>query len=106
MDHLSVKQNINGYILSISSKPVADPGFPVGGGIDSRGGYVLKNLYIETKESGPFGRRGGCARNVPPRSANESCKFILICNGHILVPPSFGNTTDNYRKEVRQNGIC
>ena len=49
---------------------MANPGFPVGrgrrprrGGVDSRGGYVLKILYVETKESGPFG--GAC-----PRSAN------------------------------------
>ena len=40
---------------------VADPWFPigdvdlVGGGIDSRGGYVSKILYVEMKESGPQG---------------------------------------------------
>ena len=39
---------------------VSDPGFPVGGrrpgrrGADSRGGYVLKIFYVETKESGPL----------------------------------------------------
>ena len=38
---------------------VADPRFPVEGrrsrrgGADSRGGYVLKILYVEMKESGP-----------------------------------------------------
>ena len=37
-----------------STRTVADPGFPVGGrrphrgGIDSRGGYVSKILYVET----------------------------------------------------------
>ena len=36
---------------------MADPGFPVGGawtskgGMDSRGGYVSKILYVKTKES-------------------------------------------------------
>ena len=42
--------------------PVADPGFPVGGGVDlvgggvdSRGSYVWKILYVKTKESGPLG---------------------------------------------------
>ena len=25
---------------------VADPGFPVGGGVDSRGGYISKILYV------------------------------------------------------------
>ena len=44
---------------------VADPGFPVGGhgprrdgGVDSRGGYVSKILYVEMKESGPLGGGG------------------------------------------------
>ena len=45
---------------------VADPGFPVGdaglvGGANSRGGYVSKNLYVKTKESGPLGARAGGA---------------------------------------------
>ena len=40
---------------------MADPGFPVGvfdlvaGGVDSRGGYISKILYVEMKESGPLG---------------------------------------------------
>ena len=37
----------------------------VGGGVDSRGGYVSKILYVKTKELGPLG--GGRA---PTRSAN------------------------------------
>ena len=37
------------------SMSVADPGFPMGGGANSRGGYVSKNLYVKTKESGPVG---------------------------------------------------
>ena len=47
--------------MQIYTFPVADPGFPAGGvnlvgeGVDSRGGYVLKILYVETKESGPLG---------------------------------------------------
>ena len=42
-------------------QPVTDPGFPMGGrgprrgGVDFRGGYVSKILYVETKESGPLG---------------------------------------------------
>ena len=42
---------------------VSDPGFPVGGrrprggDANSRGGYVSKNLYVKTKESGPLGAR-------------------------------------------------
>ena len=34
---------------------VVDPGFPVGGGVNSRGGYTSKMLYVKTKESGPLG---------------------------------------------------
>ena len=33
----------------------------VGGGVDSRGGYVLKILYVKTKELGPLGGRTWCA---------------------------------------------
>ena len=47
--------------------PVADPGFPVGG-VDSRGGYVSKILYVKTKESGPLG--GRTPGTPPSRSAN------------------------------------
>ena len=50
---------------------VADPGFPVGGGVDlvrgavdPRGGYVSKILHVKTKESGPVG--GGARRARPP----------------------------------------
>ena len=49
---------------------MADPGFPVGGGVDLvggpvdlRGGYVSKILHVKMKESGPVG--GGACR-VPP----------------------------------------
>ena len=52
-------------------KSVADPGFPVGGGVDlvggavdPRGGYVSKILHVKTKESGPVG--GGGARRARP----------------------------------------
>ena len=36
----------------------------VGGGVDSRGGYVSKILYVKMKELGPLG--GACARRAPP----------------------------------------
>ena len=56
-------------------KSVADPGFPVGGGVDlvvgavdPRGGYVSKILHVKTKESGSVG--GGACRARPPISAN------------------------------------
>ena len=53
------------------TKSVADPGFPVGGGVDlirgamdPRGGYVLKILHVKMKESGPVG--GARAGHAPP----------------------------------------
>ena len=60
---------------------MADPGFPVGGGVDlvrgavdPRGGYVSKILHVKMKESGPVG--GGARRaRPPPRSANG---FVLL----------------------------
>ena len=39
------------------SEAVADPGFPVGGGVDSRRGYVSNILYVKTKDFGPLGER-------------------------------------------------
>ena len=53
---------------------VADPGFPVGGGVDlvggamdPRGGYVLKILHVKMKEFGPVGgARAGRTPLDPP----------------------------------------
>ena len=56
--------------ITIGTRPVADPGFPVGGvdlvggGVDSRGGYVSKILYVKMKELGPLG--GARAGRPPP----------------------------------------
>ena len=50
--------------------------FPQGGAwtswgdVDSRGGYVLKMLYVKTKESRPLG--GRVPGTPPSRSANEN----------------------------------
>ena len=55
---------------------VADPGFPVGGGVDSWGGYVSQILYVKKKESGPL---GGVRRARPP-----------------LNPPMIGDYKDSY----------
>ena len=56
---------------------MADPGFPVGGGmdlvgggVDSRGGYVSKILYVKMKELGPLGgAHAGRAPLDPPMIA-------------------------------------
>ena len=51
---------------------MADPGYPVGGvdlvrgGVDSRGSYVSKILYVKTKESGPIGGRAPGTPLNPP----------------------------------------
>ena len=52
----------------------------VGGGVDSRGSYVLKILYVKTKELGPLGgARAGRAPLDPPmgyfRVQWEGCFF-------------------------------
>ena len=61
---------------------VADPGFPVGGGVDlvrgavdPRGGYVSKILHVKTKESGPVG--GGARRARPPLDPPMQCNDSL-----------------------------
>ena len=66
--------DLNTYVKTIS---VADPGFPVGGGVDlvgwavdPRGSYVSKILHVKMKKSGPVGGGGGARRARPPRSAN------------------------------------
>ena len=56
----------------------------VGGGVDSRGGYVLKILYVETKESGPL--TVACAAS---RSANGLGCLTSSAKPH-SVPPGFG----------------
>ena len=62
--------------------PVADPGFPVGGGVDlvggdmdSRGGYVSKILYVKTTELVPL---GGARRVRSPRSASVICAWTHL----------------------------
>ena len=59
---------------SNASFTVADPGFPVGGGVDlvgggvdSRGSYVSKILYVKMKELGPLGgaRAGRAPLDLP-----------------------------------------
>ena len=48
---------------------VADPGFPIGGGMDVIGGlysqcrYISESLYVKMKESAPV---GGCVPSRPP----------------------------------------
>ena len=57
----------------------------IGGGVDFRGSYVLKILYVKMKELGPLG--GVRAGRTPPRSANvmpalianDSNKLNPIC---------------------------
>ena len=69
------------YIQYSLMQSVADPGFPVGGGVDlvrgavdPRGGYISKILHVKTKESGPIG--GARAGRAPPRSANGNALFV------------------------------
>ena len=59
---------------------MADPGFPVGGGVDPLGwgmdlrhGHFLAKMYVKMKEFGPV---GGRAPGTPPRSANVLCSLV------------------------------
>ena len=73
--------------------------------MDYRGGYVSKNLYIKTKESGPL---GGCVPGTPAsRSANDirmltvdkestlalhgGLKFSIVMNNHWFYSQSLFN---------------
>ena len=45
---------------------MADPGFPVGGGVDLRRGRFLVKMYAKTKELGPIGGVPGARPPDPP----------------------------------------
>ena len=47
-----------------------------GWGVDSRGGYVLKILYVKPKESGPLGGVRRARPLDPPMLKNNKNMFI------------------------------
>ena len=47
----------------------------VGGGVDSRGGYVSKILYVKMKELGPLGGGTRRARPLDPPMVNLNLKI-------------------------------
>ena len=64
----------------IRQNSVADPGFPVGGGmdlvggaVDPRGGYVSKILHVKMKESGPVGGARAGRPLDPPMKLYSFC---------------------------------
>ena len=73
---VEIFEECNKLFGNLELNALADPGFPVGG-VDSRGGYVSKLLYIETKESGPF--RGEHAPGTPPLDLPKERYVILLC---------------------------
>ena len=85
------------YFLSCTTGiSVADPGFPVGGrgprrgGVDSRGSYVSKNLYVKMRESGPL---GGRAPDMPPsRSVNAYIFLKLLASTALVLKAKETNT--------------
>ena len=71
---------------------MADPGFPIGergprrGGVDSRGGYILKILYDKTKEFGALGGvRPACPLDPPMVTEEFSFLFFLISDRTALL---------------------
>ena len=55
----------------------------VGGGVDSRGGYVSKILYVKTKELGPL---GGGAHQVCPLDPPMSLIAFPRCSRQSMPP--------------------
>ena len=52
----------------------------IGGGLDSRGSYVSKILYVEMKESGPSG--GARARHAPQIcQCSDNVQLGLVVGG-------------------------
>ena len=76
---------------------MADPGFPVGGGVDLVGGGVglprrlcFENFVCQNERIGTL--RGGRAPGAPPRSANEICQMGVLfmgIKGRVLFHASF-----------------
>ena len=72
----------------INAHAVADPGFPlkeggvdlVGGGIDSRGSYVSKILYVKIKESGLLGGMHLAHPLDPPMTWNIKSMLSIFLN--------------------------
>ena len=69
-----------------SPNPVADPGFPMGGGADPLGGHqppthtLFGENVCENKRNGSCWGGGGMHRQHPPGSANE-ITYLSICDG-------------------------
>ena len=87
---LNYVRRISAYVSTIYySESVADPGFPVGGGVDlvqgavdPRSGYVSKILHVKTKESGPVG--GGARRARPPLDPPMRIYNNTTCSSDLL----------------------
>ena len=54
----------------------------VGGGVDSRGGYVSKILYVKTKELGPL---GGARPLDPPMVSSSFKQFSILMPFHEIL---------------------
>ena len=88
------------YVITIA---VANPGFPlggvdlVGGGIDSRGSYISKIVYVEMKESGPLGVERAPGTPLDPTMNRVLViffvKFMSCCH---LIKPYFPKAVRRY----------
>ena len=83
----------NNRTLADLQKSVADPGFPVGGAVDPRGGYVSKILHVKTKESGPVG--GACPLD-PPMEIHNELKYMVNQRLKLSTADSHWFTIDSY----------
>ena len=73
----------------------------VGGGVDSRGGYVLKILYVKMKELGPL---GGVRPPVDPPMHLYACQNDISQGASGLLLDPVLNVTSTTPKK-RENAV-
>ena len=96
---------------------------PRRGGANSRGGYVSKNLYVKTKESGPWGgvrRRRPLDppmsyqdqtslfrfREAPVENPSIIAKFAIVCSVNTRdFPQGTGKTKKDAKTEAARNAF-
>ena len=81
--HPSESVDIIWLCSALNTTAVADPGFPVGrvdlvgGGVDSRGGYISKKLCVQNERIWTL---GGRATGTPPLDPPMHCTTYLNAN--------------------------
>ena len=82
-------------LYNLTLLAVADPGFPVGGGVDLRCRCFSPKMYAKMKELGPI---GAVRRARPPRSANDSVSFKKKVSIHFISAGKFPEMTEDIER--------